>query len=82
MARSDTVWSMSATFVLATLILELLTRSREVGPVDIHFDPKNLKHAHTTAWQMTLRDLVVKEAKRFALERRLGQTEETKDTSC
>jgi len=78
MARSDTVWSMCVIFALATLILELLTRSREVGTVDIHFDPKNLRSVHKDAWQKTLRDFVVKEAKRFARERRLGQLRKLK----
>jgi len=73
MARTDLVWSMSAVFVLGTLILKLLQHSREIGTVDIHFDFKHLKPAHSEAWKKTLRELVVRSAKRFALERSLGQ---------
>src|SRR5713226_6043654 len=73
MARTDLIWSMSAIFVLGTLILKLLQHSREIGAVDIHFDSKNLTVAHSEAWKKTLRELVVKNAKRFAWERNLGQ---------
>jgi hypothetical protein len=73
MARTDLVWSMSAVFVLGTLILKLLQHSREIGTIDIHFDPKNLKSAHSEAWQKTLRELVVRSAKRFAAERGFNQ---------
>ena len=73
MARTDLVWSMSAVFVLGTLILKLLQHSREIGTVDIHFDSKSLTLAHSEAWKKTLRELVVKSAKRFAWERNLGQ---------
>lgn len=73
MKRPDLIWSMSAVFVLGTLILKLLQHSREIGTVDIYFDSKNLKWAHSEAWKKTLRELVVKSAKRFAWERSLGQ---------
>jgi hypothetical protein len=73
MKRPDLIWSTSAVFVLGTLIFNLLQHSREVGTVDIYFDSKNLKLAHSEAWKKTLRELVVKMAKRFALERDLGQ---------
>jgi hypothetical protein len=73
MKRPDLIWSTAAVFVLGTLILKLVQHSREVGTVDIYFDPKNLKWAHTEAWKKTLRDLVVKRAKRFAWERNLGE---------
>jgi hypothetical protein len=73
MARTDLVWSMSAVFVLGTLILKLLQHSREIGTVDIHFDSKSFTLAHSEAWKKTLRELVVKSAKRFAWERNLGQ---------
>jgi hypothetical protein len=69
MARTDLIWSMSAIFVLGKLVFELLKRNQEVGTIDIHFDPKTLKAAHLEAMQKTLQQLVVKEAKRFALER-------------
>jgi hypothetical protein len=69
MARPDLIWSMSAIFVLGTLILELLKHNRKVGTIDIHLDPKSLRSAHSEAWRKTLRQLVVNEAKRFALER-------------
>lgn len=78
MARSDLIWSISATFVLGTLILQLLAHSREVGTIDFHFDPKNLKFPHSEAWHKTLRQLVVNEAKRFASERGLGQVKKLK----
>lgn len=73
MARTDLIWSTSAVFVLGTLILKLLQHSKEVGTVDIHFDFKHLKSAHSEAWKNALRELVVRSAKRFALERGLGQ---------
>jgi hypothetical protein len=73
MKRPDLIWSMSAVFVLGTLILKLLQHSREVGTVDIHFDSKSLKSAHSEAWKRTLRESVVNSAKRFARERSLGQ---------
>jgi hypothetical protein len=73
MKRPDLIWSMCATFVLGTLILKLLQHRREIGTVDIHFDPKTLTLAHSEAWKKTLRELVVRSAKRFALERSLGQ---------
>lgn len=73
MTRPDLIWSMSAVFVLGTLILKLLQHSREIGTVDIYFDFKNLKPDHSEAWKKTLRELVVKSAKRFAWERSLGQ---------
>jgi len=78
MARSDLIWSMSAIFVSGTLILELLKHNHEVGTIDIHFDPKSLKHAHSEALRGTLRQLVVKEAKRFALERNFRQLRKLK----
>jgi len=69
MARPDLIWSMSAIFVLGTLVLGLLTHNQEVGTIDIHFDLKALKSAHSVAWQKTLRQLVVTRTKQFALER-------------
>jgi hypothetical protein len=73
MKRPDLIWSMCATFVLGTLILKLLQHRREIGTVDIHFDPKTLTLAHSEAWKKTLREMVVRSAKRFAWERSLGQ---------
>jgi hypothetical protein len=73
MKRPDLIWSTSAVFVLGTLIMKLLQHSREIGTVDIYFDSKNLKLAHSEAWKKALRELVVKMAKRFVLERDLGQ---------
>lgn len=73
MKRPDLIWSMSAVFVLGTLILKLLQHSRQIGTVDIYFDSKNLTWEHSEAWKKTLRELVVKSAKRFAWERGLGQ---------
>ncbi len=69
MKRPDLIWSMSAVFVLGTLILALLTHNQEVGTVDIHFDPKTLKSVHSEAWQNALRQLVITRTKQFALER-------------
>jgi len=73
MARTDLIWSMSAVFVLGTLILKLLQHSRDIGTIDVHFDAKGLKSAHSEAWQKTLRELVVNSAKRFAMERGFDQ---------
>jgi len=66
MARSDNVWSMSAIFAIAHLVRELLRDKRDVGTIDIHLDPKNLKSAHSDAVKKTLRELLVGEARRFA----------------
>ena len=73
MARTDLIWSTAAVFVLGTLILKLLQHSREIGTIDIYFDSKSLKPLHLEAWQKTLRELVVKSAKRFAAERGFSQ---------
>lgn len=78
MARSDLIWSMSATFVLGTLVLALLKHNREVATIDIYFDPKSLKSAHSETWQRMLREFVVKEAKRFALQRGFQQLKKLK----
>jgi hypothetical protein len=72
MKRPDLIWSMCATFVLGTLILKVLQHRQEIGTVDIHFDPKTLTLAHSEAWKKSLREMVVRNAKRFALERSLG----------
>jgi hypothetical protein len=66
MARPDLIWSMSVIFVLGNLVLELLKQNRQVGTIDVHFDPKSLKFAHSEVWKRTLQQLVVREAKRFA----------------
>ena len=73
MARSDLIWSMCAVFLVGTLILALLRRQNDVGTIDIYFDPKSLTAPHSKAWQTTLRQLVVSEARRFAAERGLTQ---------
>src|SRR5258708_13369859 len=54
MATPDLIWSMSALFVLGTLVLGLLTHNQEVGTIDIHFAPKALKSAYSLAWHKRL----------------------------
>lgn len=71
MARPDLIWSMSATFVLGVLVLEIFKHNHEIGTIDVHFDPKSLNSAHSVAWQKTLRELVVRQAKQFGSERGL-----------
>ena len=66
MSRSDNIWSMSATFVLASLIVDLIRYGKSVGTVDVHFDRKNLKPMHSIAWEETLRQTLVTETKQFA----------------
>lgn len=42
---------------------------KEVGTIDIHFDPKSLKSDHSEALKKTFRELVVRMAKGYAYER-------------
>jgi hypothetical protein len=69
MARSDNIWSQCAIFVVGALIRALLHAGQEVDTVDIHFDPKSLKVDHGEAFEGTLRQRLVSEAKRYADER-------------
>jgi hypothetical protein len=69
MARTDNVWSHCSIFGVGGLIRDCVEAGQEIATVDIHFDPKSLKLDHSEAVRRTYRELVVSEAKRYALER-------------
>jgi hypothetical protein len=66
MARSDNIWSQCFIFVAGNLIAKMVYEGKDLKTVDVHFDPKSLKQAHEVAIDRTLRDLLVREAKRYA----------------
>jgi len=66
MARTDNVWSQCFIFVVGNLVAKVVYERKDLGTVDIHFDPKSLKLAHAGAVSATLRNMLVKEAKRYA----------------
>ena len=66
MARTDNIWSQCFIFVVGNLIAKVVHEGNDLGTVDIHFDPKSLKLAHAGAVSATLRNMLVKEAKRYA----------------
>jgi len=66
MARTDNVWSQCFIFVVGNLIAKVVYEGKDLGTVDIHFDPKSLKLAHAGAVGATLRNMLVREAKRYA----------------
>jgi hypothetical protein len=66
MARADNIWSQCLIFVVGNLIAKVVHEGKDLGTVDIHFDPKSLKMAHAGAVGTTLRNMLVQEAKRYA----------------
>ncbi len=66
MARTDNIWSQCFIFVVGSLIAKLVHEGKDLGTVDIHFDPKSLKRDHAAIVGATLQNLVVQEAKRYA----------------
>jgi hypothetical protein len=66
MARTDNIWSQCFIFVVGNLIAKLVYEGKDLGTVDIHFDPKSLKPDHAAAVGATLRNMLVQEAKRYA----------------
>lgn len=68
MARTDNIWSQCFIFVVGNLIAKLVHEGRDLGTVDIHFDPKSLKSGHAAAIGVTMRNMLVQEAKRYALQ--------------
>jgi hypothetical protein len=66
MARTDNVWSQGFIFVVGNLVAKVVFERKDLGTVDIHFDPKSLKLAHAGAVGATLRNMLVREAKRYA----------------
>lgn len=66
MARADNIWSQCFIFVAGNLIAKRVYERKDLETVDVHFDPKSLKQAHAVAVDGTLRDLMVREAKRYA----------------
>jgi hypothetical protein len=72
MSRTNLIWSASATATLGTLVLHLLQYGREVGTIDIHFDPVSLTHPHSEAWQNLLRQVTVNMIKALVVERGLN----------
>lgn len=47
MARADNIWSQCFIFVAGNLIAKMVYQSKDLETVDIHFDPKSLKQAHS-----------------------------------
>lgn len=66
MARTDNIWSQCFIFVVGNLIAKVVYEGKDLGTVDIHLDPKSLKLAHAGAVGATLRNMLVREAKRYA----------------
>lgn len=66
MARADNIWSQCFIFISGNLIAKMVYERKDLETVDVHFDPKSLKQAHAVAVDGTLRDLMVREAKRYA----------------
>ena len=66
MARTDNVWSQCFIFVVGNLVAKVVYERKDLGTVDIHFDPKSLKLAHAGAVGATLRNMLVREAMRYA----------------
>jgi hypothetical protein len=66
MSRSDNIWSQCFIFAVGNLIANAVYVGEDVGTVDIHFDPKSLKANHAAAIAATLRNLLVRMAKRYA----------------
>ena len=69
MSRTDNVWSQCAIFTVGAVLSCLFGVGQEVGTVDVHFDPKDLKPAHLNATETTLRQLLPKIARECASER-------------
>jgi hypothetical protein len=68
MARADNIWSICVTFTVGSLILQLIHKHQIVGTLDVYFDPRNLKYQHAQAWENLMRDMLVSEARRFAVQ--------------
>jgi hypothetical protein len=66
MARADNIWSQCFIFVVGNLIAKVVHDGKDLGTVNIHFDPKSLKLAHAGAVGATLRNMLVHGAKRYA----------------
>jgi hypothetical protein len=66
MARTDNIWSQCVIYGVSGLIVDLAKAGREIGTVDIYFDPKSLKLEHFQAIQGTLQKQVVALAKGYA----------------
>jgi hypothetical protein len=69
MTRADNIWSQCAIFTVGALLRCLFAVGQEVGTVDVHFDPKDLKAAHLSAIERTLRELMPRIAREYAAER-------------
>ena len=69
MARTDNVWSQCSIYAVGGLIRDFVEGGRELGTIDIHFDPKSLKSDHSEALNKAFRELVVRMAKQYAYER-------------
>jgi hypothetical protein len=69
MTRADNIWSQCAILTVGALLRRLFGVGQEVGTVDIHFDPKDLKAAHLNAIERTFRELMPRIAREYAAER-------------
>jgi hypothetical protein len=55
MSRTDNVWSACFVFAVANLIAKLVDEAKDLGAIDIHYDPKSLKPEHEAAVLATTR---------------------------
>ena len=69
MARPDTIWSVAVIFSVGYLIKLLMLDSYTVQTVDVFFDPKSLKADHAKALERVLRETLVREARRFSVQK-------------
>ncbi|HZP63184.1 MAG TPA: hypothetical protein VFB28_07195 [Terriglobales bacterium] len=66
MARTDNIWSQCVIYGVGGVIRDLVQAGREIGTVDLYFDPKSLKPEHLEAIKSTLRKLLVQVVKGYA----------------
>jgi hypothetical protein len=68
MARTDNIWSMCMIYAIDELLFLLFVRRQVVGTVDVYFDERQLKRDHLVAVETALKELLVREAKRFGAQ--------------
>jgi hypothetical protein len=68
MARADNIWSTCMIYAICELLFLLFVRRQGVGTVDVYFDERKLKRDHVVAVEMALKELMVREAKRFGAQ--------------
>jgi hypothetical protein len=58
MKRPDTVWSISIAFAIEHLFKEFYLMGKQIGTVDVYFDPRTLKADHEAALKVALSGIV------------------------